>query len=217
MTDVFVNVDGRDVGGMAADVEKVLAEIRREGLVPAGYFLNMRGEVATMRESFRGLTFGLILAAVLVYLVMVVPFRSFIDPFVVMFAVPLGFVGVILALWLTGTNLSIQALVGVIMMIGIDVSVSTLRIDLANRLRTQGKHPVEAIVKPSAVRLRPILMTALSAILGLLPMSIAGGANIPLARAVIGGVLASTILSMFVMPVLYVLVRRRVAPLEVTA
>jgi multidrug efflux pump subunit AcrB len=99
--------------------------------------------------------------------------------------------------------------VGVIMMIGIDVSVGTLRIDLANRLRSEGRSAHDAIVEASSVRLRPILMTALSAVLGLLPMAISGGANIPLARAVIGGVIASTVLSMFVMPVLYVVVRGR--------
>src|SRR5207249_2925107 len=126
----------------------------------------------------------------------------FVDPLVVMFAVPLGLVGVVLVLWLTGTHLSVQALVGVIMMIGIDVAVSTLRVDLANRLRARGQDPASAIVTASATRLRPILMTALAAILGLLPMAIEGGANIPLARAVIGGVAASTLLSMFVMPAL---------------
>ena len=213
--DVFANVDDRDVGGVAADVERVLAGLRGEGGVPSGYAVNLRGEVATLRESFSGLTFGLVLATVLVYLVMVVQFRSFLDPLVVMLAVPLGFVGVVVALWMTGTFLSIQALVGVIMMVGIDVSVSTLRIDLANRLRAQGMKPADAIVEASAVRLRPVLMTALAAVLGLLPMAISGGANIPLARAVIGGVVASTVLSMFVMPVLYVLVQRRNRPSEV--
>ncbi|MGH7163228.1 MAG: efflux RND transporter permease subunit [Planctomycetota bacterium] len=208
VTDVYANVDGRDVGGVAADVERVLADVRAEGLVPSGYFVNLRGEAASMKESFSGLGFGLGLSAVLVYLVMVVQFRSFLDPFIVMFAVPLGFVGVAAALWLTGTNLSIQSLVGVIMMIGIVVAFSVLLVDHANRLREGGLSARDAVRGAAIARLRPILMTSLAAILGLLPMAAEGGANIPLARAVIGGAAASTALSLFVVPILYVLLRR---------
>jgi multidrug efflux pump subunit AcrB len=162
-----------------------------------------------MQESFKSLGFGLILAAILVYLVMVVQFRSLRDPLVVMIAVPLGLIGVLWILFLTGTYLNIQSLMGVIMMIGIVVSFSILMIDFANRLAAGDADRAGAIFEAATTRLRPILMTALSAILGLVPMAIAGGANIPLARAVIGGVLASTLLTLFVVPALYVTLGRR--------
>ncbi len=207
--DVFADVEGRDIGGAAAEIETGLKDIEREGLVPSGYAILRRGEVQTMQESFRSLGFGLVLAAILVYLVMVVQFRSLRDPLIVMFAVPLGLIGVLWILFLAGTSLNIQSLMGVIMMIGIVVSFSILMIDFANRLAGGGADRARAIIEAATTRLRPILMTALSAILGLVPMAIAGGANIPLARAVIGGVLASTLLTLFVVPALYVALGRR--------
>jgi multidrug efflux pump subunit AcrB len=203
--DIYANVSGRDVGRTAADIERAIADIKP----PEGYFVRMRGEVASMRESFAGLGFGLVMAVILVYLVMVVQFRSFIDPFIVMFAVPLGFIGVLLMLFLTRTHLSIQSLMGVIMMVGIVVSFSVLLVEFANRLRQEGQSAEEAIRAAARIRLRPILMTSLAAMLGLIPMAIAGGANIPLARAVIGGVLASTVLTLFVVPVLYTFLKRQ--------
>ena len=160
-----------------------------------------------MRESFGSLGFGLFLAAVLVYLVMVVQFRSFLDPFIVMFAIPLGLIGVLLMLFLTGTNLNIQSIMGVITMVGIVVSFSILLVDFANRLRDEGVNIEEAVVRAAGIRLRPILMTALAAVLGLTPMAIVGGVNMPLARAVIGGVIASTALTLVVVPVLYILIK----------
>jgi multidrug efflux pump subunit AcrB len=204
--DIYANVSGRDVGRTAADIERAITAVEP----PAGYFVRMRGEVASMRESFAGLGFGLALAVVLVYLVIVVQFRSFVDPLIVMFAVPLGFIGVLLMLFLTRTNLSIQSLMGVIMMVGIVVSFSVLLVEFANQLRRKEGQTVEEAIRAAArIRLRPILMTALAAVLGLVPMAVAGGANIPLARAVIGGVLASTVLTLFVVPVLYTLLKQR--------
>lgn len=203
--DLYANVSGRDVGRTAAEIERAIADIQP----PEGYFIRMRGEVASMRESFAGLGFGLAMAVVLVYLVMVVLFRSFVDPLIVLVAVPLGLMGVLLMLWATGTHLSIQSLMGVMMMIGIAVSFNVLLTDLANRLRAEGRSWEEAIREAASIRLRPKLMTALAAVLGLVPMAIAGGANIPLARAVIGGVIAATILTMFVLPVLYSVVKER--------
>jgi multidrug efflux pump subunit AcrB len=168
----------------------------------------MRGEVQSMRESFGSLGFGLLMAVALVYLVMVIQFRSFLDPFIVMFAVPLGLVGVLWMLFLTGTNLNIQSLMGVIMMVGVVVAFSLLMVDFANRLRGEGVELERAILEAAKLRLRPILMTSLAATLGLVPMAIAGDANIPLARAVIGGVLASTALTLIVVPILYTLLKR---------
>lgn len=206
VTDVYANVRGRDIGSVAADIEERLAEIRQD--IPEGYFISMRGEVQSMQESFQNLSFGLVMAVALVYLVMVIQFRSFMDPLIVMFAVPLGIVGVLWMLFLTGTHFNIQSLMGTIMMVGIVVAFSILLVDFANRLRAEGRSVEEAILEAAQIRLRPILMTSLAAILALIPMAIAGGANIPLARAVIGGVGASALLTLLVVPLLYRLLKR---------
>jgi len=218
VTDVFVNVHGRDVGSVAGDIERYIDKITNDrAQVPEGYSIQMRGEVQSMRESFKSLGFGFVLAVVLVYLVMIVQFRSFLDPFIVMFAVPLGLIGVAWILFLTRTYLSIQSVMGIIMMVGIVVSFSVLMVDFANRIlaeaveKNERKSPRDAITEAAAIRLRPILMTGLAAILGLTPMAMFGGANIPLARAVVGGILAALALVLFVVPVLYVLFKREKA------
>jgi multidrug efflux pump subunit AcrB len=209
--DVFANVDGRDVGSVAADIERRLAALRAD--LPAGYSIDMRGEVQSIAESFASLGFGFLLATVLIYLVMVAQFRSFLDPFVIMFAVPLGLIGVVGTLLLTGTTLNVQSFMGVIFMVGIAVSNSVLLVEFANRLRAAGRPLADAAVEAGAVRLRPILMTSLAAVLGLLPMAIGLGhgseANVPLARAVVGGLSVSTALTLFVVPVLYRLLKAR--------
>ena len=204
VTDVYANVSGRDVGGVASEIEKRLAGVQ----IPPGYTVQMRGEVSTMRESFGSLSLGLVLAAVLVYLVMVVQFQSFRDPLVVLFGVPLGLIGVLLVLLVTGTAFSIQALMGIIMMIGIVVAYSVLLVEFANRRVRAGASPLEAVVEAGRLRIRPILMTSLAAALGLIPMAVAGGLNAPLARAIIGGVLASAALTLFVVPAAYVAVHK---------
>ncbi len=216
--DVYAEVDGRDLGSVATEVERRLRDIETEKdprgnprWVPPGYAILRRGEVQGMEASFKSLGFGLILAAVLVYLVLVVQFKSLRDPLIVMIAVPLGLIGVLLALALSNTWISIQSLMGVIMMIGIVKSFSLLMIDFANRRRAEGAGRIEAIREAAVVRLRPILMTALAAVLGLVPMAVAGGANIPLARTVIGGVTVSTVLILFVVPALYAVFGRKEA------
>ena len=215
VTDVFINVRGRDVGSVAGDIERYIDKIKNDrAQVPEGYAIRMRGEVQTMHESFKSLGFGFFLAVVLVYLVMIVEFRSFLDPFIVMFAVPLGLIGVAWMLFLTHTFLSIQSMMGIIMMVGIVVSFSVLMVDFANRIlaeaakKNERKTPRDAITEAAAIRLRPILMTGIAAVLGLTPMAIFGGANIPLARAVVGGILAALVLVLFVVPILYVLFKR---------
>src|SRR6266571_238701 len=218
VTDVFVNVRGRDVGSVAGEIERYIDNIKSDrAQVPEGYSIQMRGEVQTMHESFKSLGFGFFLAVVLVYLVMIVEFRSFLDPFIVMFAVPLGLIGVAWMLFLTRTFLSIQSMMGIIMMVGIVVSFSVLMVDFANRIlaeaakKMERKTPRDAITEAAAIRLRPILMTGIAAVLGLTPMALFGGANIPLARAVVGGILAALALVLFVVPVLYVLFKREKA------
>ncbi len=212
VTDIYVNVRGRDLGSVAVDIEKFINKIRDDrSEVPKGYHIKMRGEVKSMRDSFHSLGFGFVLAIVLVYLVMVVQFRSFLDPFIVMFAVPLGLIGVALMLYFTGTYLSIQSAMGIIMMVGIVVSFSVIMVDFANRILEEArekdvrKSTRQAITEAATLRLRPILMVGLAAIFGLTPMAIAGGANIPLARAVVGGLLAAVIMVLFLVPILYLL------------
>ncbi|MDA1272690.1 MAG: efflux RND transporter permease subunit [Verrucomicrobia bacterium] len=219
VTDIYVNVRGRDIGSVATDIEKYINQIKNDRAeVPEGYYIQMRGEVKSMRDSFQSLGFGFVLAVVLVYLVMVVQFRSFLDPFIVMFAVPLGLIGVAAMLYFTGTYLSIQSAMGIIMMVGIVVSFSVIMVDFANRIleeareKGQPKTIRHAIVESATLRLRPILMVGLAAILGLTPMAIAGGANIPLARAVVGGLLAAVVMVLFVVPILYLLFKREVQP-----
>jgi len=172
--------------------------------------VRMRGEVASMQESFSSLGFGLLMAAVLIYLLMVAQFGSFLDPFVIMFAVPLGMIGVLVTLFLTGTTINVQSFLGVIFMVGIAVSNSILLVEFANRLRSErGLSPQAAAVEAASIRLRLILMTSLAAIIGLLPMALRSGeANTPLARAVIGGLSVSTVLTLFVVPCLYVILKR---------
>jgi multidrug efflux pump subunit AcrB len=234
VVNLYANVSGRDVGSVATDIQQLLSEwggppSSGTSRVPAwsvpdpndrsktlaGYTVRMRGEVASMQESFTGLGYGLVLAIILIYLLMVAQFRSFVDPFIIMFAVPLGFIGVLVMLYLTGTTLNVQSFLGVIFTVGIDVSNSILLVEFANRLRRERGLSVEQAAHEAAVvRLRPILMTSLAAVLGLLPMALTSGeANTPLARAVIGGVVASTVLTRFVVPCLYVIVKReKLAP-----
>jgi CzcA family heavy metal efflux pump len=204
VTDVYANVAGRDIGHVAADIQTRLNQLH----LPPGYSVVMRGEIQNMAESFAGLGFGLLMAVALVYLVMVAQFRSFLDPLIILMAVPLGVVGVIAILLLTGTTLNIQSYIGTIFMVGIAVSNSVLLVEFANRLRAEGVPAAEAVVRASAIRLRPILMTSIAAIGGLLPLAIRFGtgaeATVPLARAVAGGLAASTLLTLFVVPALYI-------------
>jgi len=211
VTDIYANVSGRDVASVAGDIQKRLDKLS----LPAGYRVEMRGEVQSMRESFSGLGFGLLMAVGLVYLVMVAQFRSFLDPLIILFAVPLGLVGVVAILLVTGTTVNIQSYIGTIFMVGIAVSNSVLLVEFANRLRSEGAPLHEAVVRAGGIRLRPILMTSIAAIAGLLPMAFRLGtgaeANVPLARAVVGGLAASTVLTLFVVPALYLTLKERKA------
>src|SRR5262249_17551694 len=184
--------------------------------LPRGVRVTVRGEIASMRESFREMAFNLVLAVLLVYLVMTAQFGSWIDPLIMIVAAPLGLIGVLVMLWATRTSLNVQSGMGVLLMIGISVSNSVLLVEFANRKREEGLGTLEAIVQAARTRLRPILMTSVATVMCLLPMAIhlhAGDEmNLPLARAVIGGLAGSTLLTLFAGPVLYVWQRPAQAP-----
>lgn len=216
--DVYANVVGRDVGSVAAEIESRLAGSKaiRDMMAqygPKGYTYQIRGEVQRMRESFGQFGQGLIIAIILVYLVMVAQFRSFRDPFIIMLTVPLGFIGVAIMLYTTGTHLNIQSFMGIIMMVGIVVEYGVILVEFANRLQEKGMSAEKAVVQAARTRLRPILMTSLTTIFALIPMAIGfgseGGANIPLSRAIIGGVFGALFLNLFIVPALYIYFAKR--------
>ncbi len=210
IVDVLVNTENRDIGNVAADVEKAIAPIRAE--LPEGMRIELKGEYARMTESAQSLGVGLGLASVLVYLLMVPLMRSFVQPLIIMAAVPLGLIGVLGILWATGTSLNVQSEMGVIFLVGIVVSQGVLLIDFANHLRKQGKRVFEAITEAAVTRFRPILMTFLATFLDLLPMALGLGRGseslTPLARAVVGGLVTATALTLFVVPILFTLLIR---------
>lgn len=209
VNDVYVNVSGRDLGSVARDVNKALAGIEFEKGVTA----TMRGPVETMKSGMKLLGMGLTVATILVYLVLMAQFRSFLDPLIIMLAVPLGIGGVIVVLNLTGTYVNIQSLMGTLMMIGVVVNSSILLVEFANRRRADGLAPVDAALSAAQVRLRPILMTSLTLVASMLPLSIqfapGNEAMIPLARALMGGMIVSTVLTLVLVPCVYTLVHRR--------
>ena len=214
--DVYVAPSGEDIGNPAKEISKIVQATK----LPANIRVNMRGLVVTMQDSFRRFGFGLLLAILLVYLILVAQFASFTDPFLIVLAVPTGLIGVLFTLLLTGTTLNIQSLMGVVMLQGMVVSNSILIVDFANVLRTEGHTVVEAVAHACRIRLRPILMTSLATVVGLLPMAFkietGSEAYAPLARVIIGGLLTSIVLTIFVVPAAYLLIYQRRAA-EATA
>jgi len=201
---VYANVDGRDVGRTSADIEEKIKGIRDN--LPRGYSMELDGEVNVMRSSFANLGLGLALALLFAYLIVVPLFRSFKQPISMLIAFPPALAGVVGLLWVTGTALSIQALMGAIMVVGITVSYGNLLVDRINKLRLEGLSLDDAIQEGSTQRLRPIIMTALTTILGLLPTALGwGGSSInePLALSVIGGTAMAAILTLYVVPTGY--------------
>jgi multidrug efflux pump subunit AcrB len=209
--DVLVNTEGRDTGCLARRIQERLKDVK----LPTGMRVSLRGEYERMNNSFGNIGFGLIMASILVYLLMVVLFRSFMGPFIIMFTVPLGLIGVLTMLYVTHTTLNVQSSMGVIFLVGIAVSNGVLLVDFANKQRSLGVAAEKAIVTAATIRFRPIMMTFLATFLDLLPMAIGMGrgseANIPLARAVVGGLLTSTFLTLVVVPILFTLVNRKPA------
>jgi multidrug efflux pump subunit AcrB len=204
--DVDCGVTGRDLGSTTNAVQKAIASL---GQLPAGTKVIIRGQSQAMRQSFMTMGLGIILAILLVYLLMVANFQSWLEPFIIIMAVPGALAGVIWMLVLTGTTINVESLMGAIMAVGVGVANSNLLITFANEMREEGKGmgSVEAAIEAGHVRFRPILMTALAMVLGMLPMALALGTgseqNAPLGRAVIGGLLAATVMTLFVVPAVY--------------
>lgn len=211
VNDVHVNVSGRDIGSVAREIEAALAEMEFE----SGVATTIRGPVETMKSGMSLLGIGLAVAGVLVYLVLMAQFRSFVDPLIIMLAVPLGLGGVLTMLYFTNTNINIQSLMGTLMMIGVVVNNSILLVEFANRRLAEGFSAKDAALSAAQVRLRPILMTSLTLVASMLPLSfqLAPGneAMIPLARALLGGMVVSTVLTLVLVPCVYSLVHRRSA------
>ena len=208
IVEVTGNVAGRDLGSVSKDISARLANIR----VPPGFQVQMSGNIEQQNKTFSDLGLALLLAIILVYMVMASQFQSLIDPFIIMFTVPLGMVGVIWALFLTDTTLSVTSFEGVIVMIGIVVSNGILLVDYTNKLRKSGLELHDAVIKAGRTRLRPILMTTLATVLGLIPLAIGFGGETsqsPLAIAVIGGLTVSTFLTLLFVPTLYTIFEER--------
>ena len=202
--DVDAGVQGRDLGSVTSAVQHEIANL---GPLPAGTHVVIRGQSQAMHDSFFTLGEGLILAIILVYLLMVANFQSWLEPFIIMMAVPGALAGVLWMLALTGTTINVESLMGAIMAVGVGVANGNLLITFANELREEGYSPLAAAIEAGRIRLRPIIMTALAMILGMLPMALSLGAgseqNAPLGRAVIGGLLAATMMTLFVVPAVY--------------
>jgi HAE1 family hydrophobic/amphiphilic exporter-1 len=203
---VTANTTGRDLGSIASEIEDRISKMK----IPEGFSVLLKGARLEQKEAFQMLLFALILAIVLIYMVLASQFASLLHPFLIMFSVPLGFIGVIWALFLTGNTLSVISFIGIIMMVGIVVSNAILLVDYTNRLRQEGIELKDAIIRAGRIRLRPILMTSLCTIFGLVPMALGLGegaeAYASLAIAVIGGLSVSTILTLVFVPTLYMVV-----------
>ena len=206
--DVYVAPAGEDLGKLTRTIERLVAKTE----LPEGIRVNLRGMVQGMRVSFRSFGLGLILSIVLVYLILLAQFQSFIDPLLILLAVPTGLTGVIVILFLTDTTLNVMSLMGIVMVVGIVVSNSILIVEFIQRLREEGLPSREAIASACCVRLRPVLITSLATLIGLMPMAMKLGtgseAYAPLARAIIGGLSVSVALTVFLVPAAYLIVYR---------
>jgi HAE1 family hydrophobic/amphiphilic exporter-1 len=209
VVDVYVTPAGEDLGRVTGAIRKVVADAK----LPANVRVNLRGMVEGMEQSFNSFGLGFVLSFILLYLILIAQFRSFIDPLLIMLAIPMGFIGVLIILPLTHTTLNVMSLMGVLMLVGIADSNSILIVDFAHKLEQQGLSVTDAVITACRVRLRPILMTSLATIIGMLPMAMKLGTGgeqyTPMARAIIGGLTSSVLLTVFIVPAAYVLVYGR--------
>lgn len=213
--DIYADVDQRDLGGVARDIEKIIADQKATKATQ----LELRGQVETMNDSFARLGFGIIFAIGLVYLLMAVNFQSWLDPLIILMAIPCAFCGILWTLFLTQTTFNVPSLMGAIMTIGVATANSILMVVFANDERLEGKHRREAAINAGHTRLRPVLMTALAMIIGMFPMALAlgegGEQNAPLGRAVIGGLVFATVGTLFLVPTIYSMLKKH-PPIDYT-
>ncbi|HXJ37759.1 MAG TPA: efflux RND transporter permease subunit, partial [Bryobacteraceae bacterium] len=212
--DIFAGTQGRDLGGVAADIAKITAAAQKQ--LPRGSSMVTRGQVATMQSSFIGLGSGLAFAIVLVYLLIVINFQSWSEAFIIITALPAALAGICWMLFLTHTTLSVPALMGTIMSMGVATANSVLVISFANERFTETRDALRAALEAGSTRLRPVIMTAFAMIIGMVPMAMGlgegGEQNAPLGRAVIGGLLFATVATLFFVPTVFAIVRHQKAP-----
>jgi multidrug efflux pump subunit AcrB len=209
--DIFASTQDRDLGGVARDVSKVLAPFQHQ--LPRGTRLTVRGQVETMETSFVGLGVGLVLAIVLVYFLIVVNFQSWLDPFIIITALPGALAGICWMLLLTHTTMNVPSLTGAVMCMGVATANSILMVSFARDRMQAGRPAVQAALEAGYTRMRPVLMTALAMVIGMLPMSLGlgegGEQNAPLGRAVIGGLLFATVATLFFVPSVFAIIHGR--------
>jgi multidrug efflux pump subunit AcrB len=209
--DIYSSAQGRDMGAISVDIGRLVAELRPH--LPRGVSVEIRGQTETMKSSFVELGLGLVMAVVMVYLLIVVNFQSWVDAFIIITALPAALAGICWMLFLTGTTLSVPALTGAIMTMGVATANSILVVSFARQRMGEGLGPVNAALDAGATRIRPVLMTALAMIIGMIPMALGLGEgaeqNAPLGRAVIGGLLFATVSTLFFVPVIFAGVHRR--------
>jgi multidrug efflux pump subunit AcrB len=213
VVDVYASVQGRDLGGVARDVRQVLTQF--ESQLPRGTYINLRGQVETMTSSFVGLSLGLMMAIVLVYLLIVVNFQSWLDPFIIITALPGALAGIMWMLLLTRTRLSVPSLTGAIMCVGVATANSILLVSFARERMNAGLSAMQAAKEAGFTRIRPVIMTALAMIIGMVPMALGlgegGEQNAPLGRAVIGGLLFATVATLFFVPTVFTMIHGKQA------
>jgi multidrug efflux pump subunit AcrB len=208
--DIYASVQGRDLGSVSRDIGKIIAELQKE--LKPGNTIKVLGQIQSMRDAFRDLGIGLLFAAVFVYLLMVVNYQNFGDPFVVILALPATFCGILTMLFMTGTTLNVPSLMGAIMAVGVASANSILLVTFAREQQLKGRSAFRAALDAGATRVRPVLMTAAAMIVGMIPMAIGGAGeeqNAALARAVIGGLLFATPTTLLIVPYLFALLRKR--------
>jgi multidrug efflux pump subunit AcrB len=216
--DIFGNVDSRDLGGVIGDIQPLIAKAKKT--LPRGTSLIIRGQAETMQSSYLGLGVGLVGAIVLIYFLLVVNFQNWLDPFIIITALPGALAGVVWSLYLSQTTLSVPALMGAIMSLGVATANSVLVVTFARENLLKGLDPIHAALEAGVGRIRPVLMTALAMIIGMLPMSLGlgegGEQNAPLGRAVIGGLIFATVATLFFVPVVFSFMHRNRKPVSTT-
>lgn len=215
--DVYANISDRDLGGVTHDVQTLLK--RYQSKLPPGTFISMRGQADSMNKAFAGLLAGMVFALILIYFLLVMNFQSWLDPLIILMAIPGALSGIVWALFLTQTTFNVPALMGAIMSIGVGAANSILLVNFANERRHEGDDPKSAASQAGFIRFRPVLMTAMAMIVGMLPMALGlgegGGENAPLGRAVIGGLIVATLSTLFFVPVMYSFLKKDVEKEEV--